>query len=235
MSVTSMLIVVPMISMPRSTMIIMILRMSWSYFMKFYSIVRIIFWSIESNVRKIVPDREECCIHEIGKEELIEHENHSKWNECILMGECIIVEPWFLNHFSIIGNISDPDKDRLNLENICLINEVDTYRSKTKYQISRDNYIHECIQCRLGRFTHNQSTMNGKKNCKNKYEIDWYCNEKRRESEWKKSSCSSKRRISNEKHHQEDIDSHANNGSKCRLKNTMESNKIIEENNSHKK
>jgi len=44
-------------------------------------------------MREIIPDRECCGIHEIRKEELIEHEDDPEWEECILMTEYIAIEP----------------------------------------------------------------------------------------------------------------------------------------------
>ena len=53
-------------------------------FMKFYAIAGIFFFLIESNIGEIVPDREDRRCDDIGKEDLIEHEEDTEWEDDIL-------------------------------------------------------------------------------------------------------------------------------------------------------
>ena len=79
------------ITMPSGD-IVMIRRLP-SYFMEFNTIVSIILGPIESNMGEIVPDREHCRIHEIREKELVEHEDHSEWDDRILVTDDICIEP----------------------------------------------------------------------------------------------------------------------------------------------
>jgi len=75
MSATMRVIIMPVCIMSMIIMscsIIMTRTMS-THFMEFYPIVCIIFFSIKSNMREIVPDREDSRLNEIGEKELIEH------------------------------------------------------------------------------------------------------------------------------------------------------------------
>ena len=87
------MIIMPIVIIVMTSIDICMIRRFASYFMKFDPIVGIILGPIESNMREIVPDRENGCIHEIRKKELIEHENDSEWDDRILMTDDICIEP----------------------------------------------------------------------------------------------------------------------------------------------
>lgn len=111
-----------------------------SDFMEFYTIARFIFWSIESDIRKIIPDREECCIDEIREEKLIEHKYDSERNDQILMTHRICIKPGTLER-CIHSCISHPSEKISNTKDITLLNHVDYYSTKSK----KEKKTHEKI------------------------------------------------------------------------------------------
>jgi hypothetical protein len=50
-----------------------------THFMELNTIRSIFVFSIESNMREIVPDRESYSTHNIREKELVEHEENPKW------------------------------------------------------------------------------------------------------------------------------------------------------------
>ena len=220
------------ITMPSGD-IVMIRRLP-SYFMEFNTIVSIILGPIESNMGEIIPDREHCRIHEIREKELVEHEDHSEWDDRILVTDDICIEPWLLHDLSIIEHIMEPCQKGLNPENIRLINKINTYRSERKEKVSCNKNIGKCIEEWLGRLTHHKTSMERKEHSKQKYKIDRNAHEKDRKTKRKKDSFCSECWIPNQQHHQKEIDPHTNNGTKGSLKDEVQRHEIVEENHSKK-
>lgn len=61
--------------------------------MELDTIVCIIFRSIKSDIREIIPYREECSIDNIRKKELIKHEDDTDWDNGILFFYDKIIKP----------------------------------------------------------------------------------------------------------------------------------------------
>ncbi len=88
----SMIVMSSMIRMCVMTMISMSsmpLIMSSTHLMELYTICCILILTIESNMGKIVPNRESYSIENIRKKELVEHEEYSKWQNNILVSDHI--------------------------------------------------------------------------------------------------------------------------------------------------
>ncbi len=109
-------------------------------FMELYTIARFIFGSIESDIRKIIPDREKCCIDKIRKEELIEHENNSKWKDQILMTHSICIEPRTFELY-IDSSISYKRENIADPKNIALLDHINHYCTQSK----KEEEAHEKI------------------------------------------------------------------------------------------
>lgn len=62
---------------------VMSTRAAWMspYLMELNTIVRIIFSSVKSNIRKIEPYREKCCIYQVGKQKLVQHNEYHSWDD----------------------------------------------------------------------------------------------------------------------------------------------------------
>lgn len=153
-------------------MVCMITTMSSSNFMKLYTIMSVIFLSIETNVRKIVPDRQKCCIYKIRKKELIKHENNSEWNDNILATHCKIIVPRFSHDFLIKLTISKPCKYISYLKYITLLSHIDHHSRKCTKKKYTNKHIKYCIENWLSRLIDNKSTMKWEENSKNKNKID---------------------------------------------------------------
>ena len=66
----------------RSMWITMTIR---SYLMELDTISSILRFTIESDMREVIPDRESDSRDDIGEEELVEHEEYPKWDDNILV------------------------------------------------------------------------------------------------------------------------------------------------------
>lgn len=99
----------------------------WSHFMKLYTIARVIFFSIKSDICEIVPYWEKGGVHEIGEEEFIEHQHNTKWYDRILMAHDIAIVPWFSHYFLIVRSISKPCKYIPHPKDIALFDHIDSY------------------------------------------------------------------------------------------------------------
>lgn len=225
MMITSMSFILPNIRMIRALS---------TYFMKLYSIVRVVFLSIKSNICEIIPNREECRIHQIWEKKLIKHKNNSKWNYIILVTHYETIVPRLSYNFLIGRSITKPCKDISYLKYITLFCHINNHSRKSKNEKSSHKHIENCIKNWLCWLTNNKSSMKRKKNSKNKNKVYWNTNEKYRKTKRKESSSSTKGRIPYENDWKKNIYSETNNTPKGCLKYLMKWNKIIKDE-GHKK
>lgn len=213
----------------------MVVMSSWpTDLMELDSITGIIFRSIESHMWEIVPDRQCCSIYQIREEELVEHEDDSEWNKGILMTHDITIEPRASHDISIVWDISEKYKNRLDLKNIRLLDHIDHHTRERKQEISRYKHIDQCIECRMCRLTHDESTMYREEYREDEYEVYSDAHEKYWESERKQWSIRTKWRIPHEEYHEEDVYPHTDDRPECRFEYTMQCDEIIEYNNTYK-
>jgi hypothetical protein len=177
-----------------SSMIVMTASLPSSYLMELDAIMSITFGSIESDIRQIVPDREECRINEVRQEELIEHEEYPEREDRILVRHDVPVEPRWLQRY-IESRLSDPAKNIADAKDVALLDHIDKYGSESKKEIKRYKKIYERIESRLGRFMHDESSMEWKEKCENKDEVDGYTHDKNSKSCREESSLASEYRI----------------------------------------
>ena len=92
MFIMSTMIVVSVICMIRMSVSIIVsptMPIATTHLMELYTICCILILTIESNMGKIVPNRESYSIENIRKKELVEHEEYSKWQNNILVSDHI--------------------------------------------------------------------------------------------------------------------------------------------------
>ncbi len=192
-----------------------------SHFMELYSITRIIFFSIKSYIREIVPYREECCIHEIGQEELIEHQDDTKWYDCILVTHHIGVVPRLPHEFLMGRTIPKPGEDIADAEDIALLYHIDSYSPESEEEKERNKHEQTCIESRMSRLADNKTAMKWEEYSKDKDKIHWDTHEKYRKSEWEKSTLSGEGRIPEKYDREKYVDTKSYDSTKCCLKELM--------------
>lgn len=166
----------------------------WSaYFMKLDPIVRVIFFfSIESYVWEIVPNWEKCCINQVWEKELVEHNNHSKWNNQVLMSHNISKEDWWLDSLSIEKCIFQERKQRPYLKNICLLYHINNNGRESEEKKNGSKNMLKCVEGWMCGFCYNESSMKWEENCKNKNKIYSNTDNNYWKTKRKKSSLTSK-------------------------------------------
>lgn len=207
------------------TMIIVSCRPT--YFMKLDTIVGILGFFIKTNMREIVPDREDCRIDYVGEKNLIEHQKYPKWDDSILMCHDIEIYGGILDHIDIVRHISKPHKKCPRFKNICLFYHIYScckHRIEKKY--THKNMQHR-IECRMCRFCNDESTMYRKEYRQYVDKIDSKTHDKHRKTEWKKTTPRSECWIPKKKYGKEYIDPESYNSTKRCFKNLMQREKII--------
>jgi hypothetical protein len=158
------------------TMIIMsasvpMIIMSTTHLMKLDTIRCIFFFSVESDMGEIVPDRESHSTHQIGEEELVEHEDDPEWYDRILMRYDIGKYLRSTHYLGIIWNRLDPCKKSSNLKYIRLFDHIDQCGCESKYHKNSNHNklyrIDRTIRC----LSDHESSMYRKEYSKDKYEV----------------------------------------------------------------
>jgi hypothetical protein len=197
-------------------------------FMELDTVTRIFFLAVKSYIREIIPDREKCCIHEIRKEELVEHEDDTERDDSILMTHDIRVIPRLAYDFLICRTISEPREEIPDMEHITLLDHIDHDSPESKEEKCRNEDKYSCIERRMRRLTDDKATMKWKEYGQDEYEIHGNTHEKYRESERKKSTLSGEGRIPKKDDRKEDIDTKSDNSTKCCLEYLMQRDEVVE-------
>ena len=195
---TSMVIVSWALSIVMSCIMSITMSSSTSDFMEFDTIAGIFFFSIESYICQIVPDREESGIHEIREKELIEHEDDSEWDDSILMTHDIPIVCRLPYDFLIVWSISEPGEEIPDMKYIALLHHIDTYSTKGEEEKCRYQDKNTGIERRMCRLTDDKSSMQREEYSEDEDKIDRDTDEKYRKSERKESSLSRECRVTEE-------------------------------------
>ena len=150
-------------------------------------IVGIFFFAVESDIRQIVPDREDRSTHDVREEDLIEHKEYPEWYDRILMSDHPTIEDRLLHSLSIEQRVPHPDEYRPRMEYICLIDHIDHRSEHRDREVYHSDKIQNRIERRMCGLSDDKSSVHRKENCEDIDEIysythDEYCESKRKES-----------------------------------------------------
>ena len=197
-------------------------------FMELYTIARIFFLTVKSDIREIVPHRKKCCVHQIREQELIEHEDDTERDDRILMTHDVAIIPRLPYNFLIHRTISEPREEIPDMEDIALLDHIDHDGAESKEEKCGNEDKNRCIESRMCRFADNKSPMKREEYSQDEYKIHGNTHEKYRESERKKSTLSGERRIPEKDDRKEDIDTKPNDRTKCCLEYLMQRDEVVE-------
>lgn len=133
-----------------------------THFVEFNAIGSIFIFSIKSDMRKIIPDRECDRTHNIRKKELIEHKENPEWQNAILVLDHIAKYCRWSDYCLIVHTISEPSKNRPNLENIGLLNHIKYHRKKRIQEKHSNDKILDNIDSLVRCLRDNESPMEWK-------------------------------------------------------------------------
>ena len=186
------------LSVVMSSIVSITMSSSAGDFMEFDTIAGIFFFSIESYICQIVPDREESGIHEVREKQLIEHEHDSEWDDSILMTHDIPIVCGLPHDFLIVWSISEPGEEIPDMKYVALLHHIDTYSTEGEEEKCRYQDKNTGIERRMCRLTDDKSSMQRKEYSEDKDKIDRDTDEKYRKSERKESSLSRECRVTKE-------------------------------------
>ncbi len=168
-----------------SIMSVIIMSTTSTDFMELDTVVRVFFFTVESYIGEIVPDREDRRTHDVGEEDLIEHEEYPKWDDRILTCDHPTIEDRLLHSLNVEYRVSHPDEYRPRMEYVGLIDHVDHDREHRDREVYHSDKIQNRIERRMCRFCDHESAMHRKKYCEDideiyRYTDDEYCESKRK-------------------------------------------------------
>ena len=84
-----------------SIMSVIVMSTTSADFMELDTVVRVFFFAVKSNIGEIVPDREDRRTHDVGEEDLIEHEEDTEWYDRILTCDYPVIKYRLLYSLSV--------------------------------------------------------------------------------------------------------------------------------------
>ena len=198
-----------------------------SYLMELDTIARVLLPSVESYICQIVPDREESSIHKIREEKLIEHEDDSEWDDSVLMGYHVSIEPCSLKR-CISSCLLKPCEYITHAEHITLLYHIYEHSAEGKQEKKTHKKIQNRIESRLSRLRYDKSAMQWKENSKYKHKIYWYAHKKYRKPQRKESTFCSEEWIAYEYNRKKHIYAKSDDRTESCLEESMKWYKIIE-------
>jgi hypothetical protein len=84
-----------------SIMSMIVMSTTSTNFMELDAVVRVFFFTVKSDIGEIVPDREDRRTHDVGEEDLVEHEEYPKWDDRILTCDHPVIKYRLLYSLSV--------------------------------------------------------------------------------------------------------------------------------------
>ena len=84
-----------------SIMSVIVMSTTSADFMELDTVVRVFFFAVKSDIGEIVPYRKYRCTHDVGEEDLIEHEEYPKWYDRILTCDHPVIKYRLLYSLSV--------------------------------------------------------------------------------------------------------------------------------------